>query len=255
MRFFGASDDEYEVEEEERLRLGLAATLILGALDSRLTRQVHRHRAYLTRPELMPDPRIDTPWQRLWQSQNDRAFITTMGIDVGTFRYLLESGFTRIWTTTAIPRTDTDPTGRPRLGRRSLDAAGALGLYLHYLNSTMFEKTLQEVFALVPGTTNRYLKFARRALLTTLRSIPEGKVKFPEVHEFHELSKLIQKRHPLLNGAFGSIDGLNIATQTSDDPAIENATYNGWLHDHFTSCVIVFSTRVSTHPVAGMTRR
>ena len=192
MHFISRQDSDNELEDEEHLRLGLAVTLLLGALDSRLTRNLRHRQTYLTRPELLPDPRINTPWQRLWESQNDRAFITTMGIDVETFHYLLNNGFARIWTTTAIPRTDTNPTGRPRLGRRSLDAAGALGLYLHHLNSTMLEKTLQEVFALVPGTTNCYLRFARTALLTTLRSIPEGAIKFPRDHEFHELSKLVQ---------------------------------------------------------------
>ncbi|KAI0059272.1 hypothetical protein BV25DRAFT_1918728 [Artomyces pyxidatus] len=48
-------------------------------------------------------------------------------------------------------------------------------------------------------------------------------------------------RHPLLQGAFGSIDGLNLPYETSDDIEFENATYNGWLHAHFISSVLVFS--------------
>ena len=32
--------------------------------------------------------------------------------------------------------------------------------------------------------------------------------------------------HPCLNGVFASIDGLNLAVQTSSDMDIENATYN-----------------------------
>ncbi|KAI0726542.1 hypothetical protein C8Q72DRAFT_765923, partial [Fomitopsis betulina] len=86
---------------------------------------------YLTRTELLPDPCIDTPWQRLWESQNNHTFITTMGVDVATFHYILDNGFARRWNSTAIPRTNTNPRGQPRLGWRSLDAAGALGLYLH----------------------------------------------------------------------------------------------------------------------------
>ena len=54
-------------------------------------------------------------------------------------------------------------------------------------------------------------------------------------------SNLIATRHPLLLGAIGSIDGVNLPIATSDDPDVENATYNGWLHGHFTSCVLVFS--------------
>ncbi|KAH9933851.1 uncharacterized protein B0H18DRAFT_1115213 [Fomitopsis serialis] len=103
MRALSGLDSDDELEDEERLRLGLAAALILGALDSRLTRATNHRQTYLTCPELMPDPRINTPWQRLWESQNDRAFITTMGIDVETFHYLLHNGFAEIWATTAIP--------------------------------------------------------------------------------------------------------------------------------------------------------
>jgi len=46
----------------------------------------------------------------------------------------------------------------------------------------------------------------------------------------------------LLIGAFGGIDGLNLPTQTSDDPEIENTTYNGWLSEHFISSVLAFSS-------------
>jgi len=48
-------------------------------------------RNYLCRPQLQPDPRNNTPWQVLFNSRNDRAFITTMGFDVETFE--LCSGF------------------------------------------------------------------------------------------------------------------------------------------------------------------
>lgn len=45
----------------------------------------------------------------------------------------------------------------------------------------------------------------------------------------------------MLDGAFGSIDGLNLPVETSDDPELENMTYNGWLHGHFCSSVFAFS--------------
>ena len=37
---------------------------------------------YLTQPQLLPNPRVDTPWQRLWASQSDPAYITTTGSQV-----------------------------------------------------------------------------------------------------------------------------------------------------------------------------
>jgi hypothetical protein len=42
----------------------------------------------------------------------------------------------------------------------------------------------------------------------------------------------------MLSGAFGSI---SLAVQESDDPELENATYNGWKTDHQVNNVFVFS--------------
>ncbi|KAI0344497.1 hypothetical protein BDW22DRAFT_1391232 [Trametopsis cervina] len=235
-----------ELEEEEEDLLLAAALVVLGAED---TRQQHRMetrrrtRQYLTRPELLPNPRVNTPWQQLYESRSDRAFITTMGVDVATFEYLLEAGFADEWNFATIPRNDTNPAGNPRPGARSLDAAGGLGLYLHWISSTMPETSLQLIFALIPSTVSRYVTFAQRIILHVLHEIPEGTIQWPsDEQEFSDLAALVQARHHLLTGAFGSIDGVNLPVHVSDDPQIENATYNGWLHAHFISCVIVFGS-------------
>jgi hypothetical protein len=166
-----------------------------------------------------------------------------MGFDVETFGYILSSGFAANWYTTAIPRPDTNRVGDPRPGRRSLDAAGALGLVLHYLNSTMRETSLQQIFAIIPSTVSRYITFGLHILLATLKMIPEAKICWPQPEDFEELSDLVVQRHPRLDGAFGSIDGLKLPVQTSNDDEIENATFNGWLSEHFISSVIVFSSQ------------
>ena len=36
------------------------------------------------------------------------------------------------------------------------------------------------------------------------------------------------------------MDGLNLAVQESSDQEVENATFNGWLHEHFVSSVLIF---------------
>lgn len=234
-------DDEDDTISE----VDAAALLLVSVvLDARLRRQEQRaeHRLYLTRPDLAQHPRMGTPWHALHQSLNDRAYITTMGVNVTTFNYLLEEGFQHIWDTTPIPREDVSGHTAPRLWRRSLDAAGALGLCLHYLNSTMSEFTLQQLFSLVPSTVTRYLTFGLHLLLTILRKIPEAQIRWPRaVDEYQYLSSAIQERHPLLRGAFGFIDGLNLPVQAHGDDTIENATYNGWLHSHYVSNVLVFS--------------
>lgn len=238
------NEEETALEEAEIRHAAAALAIIsLGSEEAQELRRERRRatRQYLTRPELLSNPRIATPWQKLFESQSDRAFITTMGFDVNAFSYILKSGFADRWYRTPIPRTDTPATAVARPYRGSLDAAGALGLALHYLSSTMREVSLQEIFALIPSTVSRYIIFALKILHDTLRDIPETRIAWPEGDEFEALSILIQQRHPLLIGAFADIDGLNVPAQTSANEEIENATYNGWLSEHFISCVIVFS--------------
>lgn len=183
-------------EDDEKLRqAALAVLLVIGAEEARNDRQARRHRTryYLCQPELMPNPRVDSPWQKLYLSRNDRAYITTMGVDVETFNFLLAEGFADRWYSTPIPRDDTDTAGAPRPGARSLDAAGGLGLYLHWLCSTIRETSLQQIFALVPMTVNRYIAFAQKILLEVLHGIPDGEIAWPtDVDEYERLSRLVQ---------------------------------------------------------------
>jgi hypothetical protein len=224
----------------------LAVHLLIPLVGAEISRQNRAHRRkesrhYLTRPLLLPDPRVNTPWQHLLASRSDRGFITTMGFDVATFEHILASGFREIWNRSSISRTDVNPVGQPRPGRRSLDADGGLGLVLHYLSSTMSETSLQEIFALVPATVSRYITFGLEALLQVLQKLPDATITWPKATDFPYLNSFIRRRHPLLTGAFASIDGLNLPVQTSSDEDIENATYNGWLRAHFVSSVLVFS--------------
>ena len=73
--------------------------------------------------------------------------------------------------------------------------------------------------------------------------MPSGRISWPSDSDFNEFSDLICARHPLLQGAFGSIDGLNLPVGSSGDTEVENATYNGWLHKHCISNVFVFSPK------------
>ncbi|TCD64819.1 hypothetical protein EIP91_003600 [Steccherinum ochraceum] len=238
-----AIDGDYEAR---RLRLATTTFLLSGVKHVRRKRAAARPRLYLRRSELLPDPRNGTPWQQLYASKNDRAFITTMGVDVDTFHYLLFNGFAYRWNKRTIPRADVRPHGIPRLGRRSLDAAGALALVLHWLNSTMREVSLCQIFALIPSTVNRYLDNALDILDRTLLHIPEAEITWPEDEEvLAELTEIVQMRHGRLHGAFGVVDGLNLPVQVSEDEDLENATYNGWLHGHFISNVFSFSPKGS----------
>ena len=240
------NEDALEQELEQSAALAAVALMVVGAEESHRLRTERRQsrRLYLCQPQLLPNPHKDTPWQVLYQSHSDRAFITTMGFDVDAFEHLIKSGFARMWYERPIDRSDTMTAGNPRPSVRSLDAWGALGLVLHYLNSTMREISLQQIFALIPATISRYITFALPLLFETLDNIPESFIKYPKLlHEFQENSDLIVSRHPRLHGAFASLDGLNLAVQTSEDVDIENAAYNGWLSEHFVSSVLMYSPK------------
>lgn len=233
-------EEENSGDEEEMIDAG--AMLAIG-LEGRALNSAGRrpNRLYLRRDELQINPRHNSGWQGLWKSQSDRAFITTMGIDVRTFNIILDRGFQFKWETQPIPRDDVSPTSIPRGYRRSLDAAGALGLALHWLSSTMREVSLQQIFALIPTTVNRYLDFALKLLDETLATMPEASIKWPRGRRLARFVDLLETKYPKLSGGFGFVDGLNLPVQVSNNQELENATYNGWLHDHFVSNVLAFA--------------
>ncbi|KAJ3004974.1 hypothetical protein NUW54_g4550 [Trametes sanguinea] len=221
-----SSDEELDNEYNHLALLALAGVLaeVQDARDRRAAVRLPNRR-YLRRPQLLPNPRHSTPWQVLYNSQDDPRLCQR-------------------WESSPIPRTDTNPVGRPRLGRRSLTAEGALGLAYHYITSAMSDTALQQIFALVPATVTRYRAFALRILKETLQRLPEASIHWwRSEEECRQDMELIIVRHPLLRGAMGSIDGMNVLVAESDDPEIENATFNGWLHGHYTSLVLVFSPR------------
>ncbi|KIM82644.1 hypothetical protein PILCRDRAFT_97457 [Piloderma croceum F 1598] len=220
-------NEEAEEAEDEDTKLQVVAVRLL---------------TYLTRPELQPNPCEESVWQRPYHSENDCAFIMIMGLNVSAFDQILMAGFEESWNTMPIPRNDVAGTAAPCIYRQSLDAAGALGLVLHFLGSTMSEVSLQQIFALILTTTSQYINFSLSILLSTLRGIQDAGVIWPEGDKFEELTDLVIAWHPLLTGVFGTMDGLNLAVQVLKDQEIKNATYNVWLHEHFVSCMLAFAS-------------
>ncbi|KAG8988592.1 hypothetical protein FRB94_000574 [Tulasnella sp. JGI-2019a] len=240
--------EEEDEEEEERhakqMAALLAVVLLVGAEENREIASTLRnpHRRYLRRQNLLPNPRDTTPWLALLESRDDRAFITTMGFDVATFNLILDSGFRDCWDAMPIARSDVRSSGAPKIHRRSLDAAGGLGLALHYLTTSMREVGLQQIFALVPSTVNRYLLFSLPLLLCTVKKMELGRIAWPKGEaQFASLAALTKAKYDRLDGSFGLIDGLNLPVQESSDPDIQNATYNGWKCACYVSSVLAFA--------------
>ncbi|KAA1082932.1 hypothetical protein PGT21_020714 [Puccinia graminis f. sp. tritici] len=204
--------------------------------------QFRRFRTYLTQANLPLSPMAHSAWAYMWNTRCDRAFITTMGIDVGTFDDLL-GRFSETWNFSTIDRGDVNPHGEPQLGRRSLDAAGTLGLVLHWLCSTMSSYSLQQLFGITPAVCSRYLACGMDHLLEVLKAHPQARFLWPTTkHKAKVYSEPIQKNFPLLTKCFGFFDGLNLPVLVSDDEDIQNAYYNGWTCSHYCSCILAFAS-------------
>ncbi|RPA77984.1 hypothetical protein BJ508DRAFT_203240 [Ascobolus immersus RN42] len=214
----------------------IIALAILGVKE----RNQRRTRFYLTRGDLQSPN--NSPWQTLYDAGHDSAFILTTGVDTRVFHFLLQQGgFEHAWNSTPLPRRDNFSV-KPRPLGRSLTAAGALGLALHYLNSTMRDVDLHLIFGIPPAVCSRYRRFALTLLLTCLKRLPEAAIRWPNQEEMRHYSDLIVRRHGSeLTGAFGMVDGCHLPVACSGSLEVQNAYYNGWCSSHYTSNLFVFA--------------
>ena len=113
-----ASQHQLELDEEaeflNQMRI-LAAVLIVGSNEDHvwLVKNCCPRWQYLGWTSLLPNPRIRTPWIRLYENREDWAFITTMGVDTSTFDAILKAGFGHLWYTQPIPRPDKRTAVQP----------------------------------------------------------------------------------------------------------------------------------------------
>src|SRR5690349_13306621 len=131
-------DDSEDSNDDDDI---LLAIIMMASEGETIKQRRQQGRNYLTRADLLPNPRCGTSWEAVFKARNDRAFILTTGFDVDCFCKLLEP-FTVVWNNKVIPRNDLDLNAPPRPWQRSLTAVGALGHVLHFLNSTMAEFSL-----------------------------------------------------------------------------------------------------------------
>ena len=167
--------EEEEAAEDDDLEFIATISFAFFALEG--ISQTFLQLYYLIKLILPINPQLQSAWQALYQSRNNNTFVVTMGINCHTFDYILQSSFTQYWNMQLIFRDDVKEYTITHLDRCSLDAAGNLILILHYLNSTIAEVTLQQVFSLVPAVCSQYLTFFLHQLLFTLHHISEVSIR------------------------------------------------------------------------------
>ena len=77
-----ASRDTEQLEHDAEYAKQAAMAFLLAGIEHARQERIrirYAKRLYRTQFDLLRNPRFRTPWQRLYKSQNDRAFITTMG--------------------------------------------------------------------------------------------------------------------------------------------------------------------------------
>jgi len=184
-----------------------------------------RNRSYLVSRSLLP--RCESAWRHLCCFGDDMAFRCTTGFSRHAYDILLEC-FVH------------DYKAR-RLGGPTIEPGDALGLILHWLNSTMRAKTLSMLFSIPSGSISRVLQRALHALSLTLARLPEASIRWPSVERMEELAERVALRVPGLGfSCFGFVDGVKFPVlEASGDTNKQNAYYNGWKKACFVSNVIV----------------
>ena len=158
---------------------------------------------------------LDSAWASLWRAQSDREFITTMGLDVATFDDLL-GRFADQRNFSNIDRANVNSHGKPQIGRPLLDAAGCLGLVLHWLCLTMASYTLQQLFAITPAVCLCYLSTGLQHLLLCLSKHPQAQFLWPTTKDKAQRhSEQIERKFPRLTNCIGFVDGVNLPVSVS----------------------------------------
>ena len=200
--------EDDEINQDDDAAMLIVALAHLGGKPSR------KICPYLTRPDLTPCH--DSAWAYMYSAQNNRAFITTLGLDLKTFEEL-SGRFNSYWNNEVVHQDDVNPHGEPQPWRRLLDGSGCLGLVLHWLNSTMAEFSLHQIFGVTPSVCSRYLINGLSHLLQVLRKHPQAQITWPNSETLEMYSSMIEAKFPLLKKCFGFVDGLNLPIQAPGD--------------------------------------
>ena len=165
----------------------------------------------------------------LYYHGNDSDFLTVCGLDRRSFIEVHDIVFNDEKVQTAI--------GRPLI----LDSFAQLGVYLHYINSTMKIKTLCQIFGASFSTIYRILCKLWVLVPLKLGRYPKCKVVWPDNVKKQYLASLVCRRYPRIKNVIGFVDGVKFPVHSSDDPEEQNADYNGWLCGCYVNNVFVFS--------------
>ena len=127
--------------------------------------------------------------------------------------------------------------GRPTC----LDLRGQLALTLQFLTSSMKQKTLCQLYGVVPSSVSKILSSVMPRLLLAVSRDPDARIRYPSPQEMAVFADWIHERHPdIPEGIFGFVDGVVMPCFNPPDPDIQNAYYNGYQGKTTITDVLIF---------------
>ncbi|KAG6590961.1 uncharacterized protein IUM83_11193 [Phytophthora cinnamomi] len=169
---------------------------------------------------------------KVWLKGTNDNFIHYTSLDRPSFMRLLRE-FARFY---SLPRF------RPKGGRppRLRFKHQALAVVLVYYVDSLHARMACSFFGVPPATLSRVLNAAKVALSRTLSNFHPARITWPSPTRQRALAKLTALRQPLLQFTWGFIDGKNFKVLQPSNPDVQNAFYNGWLHDVFVTGTLCF---------------
>ncbi|CAO3611964.1 unnamed protein product [Mucor hiemalis] len=187
--------------------------------------------ASLHRPE-------ESSMQKVLEMRRKGPFIVHFGLTPQAFDSLHES-FAKEY------------PGVSKFGRkRSFHSRMVLALVLTWLRGSMKQETLCLLFGATAATISRAKRLGLGILykiFSEQRHDERWDIHWPTVEEMGKFNEMVlsnstnNTEDENLKGVFGFVDGLNLPIENPQDPAEQNAYYNGWKSDTFASQVIVFA--------------
>ena len=139
-----------------RRRMHRTVLCLLLALEARSS---IRNRFYVRKIALPPTNQ--SAWSYLYHSRDDLSMMTCTGFDYASFNRLHDLLFP------PVPHADHPST---------LNTHAKLGLILHYLNSSMMQKTLCQIFSATESIISRDLNYMLKFLGEKLPTIRDAQV-------------------------------------------------------------------------------
>jgi len=171
----------------------------------------------------------------------ERSLVTFCGLNHHGFDELMKL-FQPVYDTHTPYSSDGRIARLTGVGRpRSMTASHCLGLCLAWMRCTGSSHNLCAIFGITGSVCSLYLRFGRRILVRVLRRDARAAVQMPNNDEIQSFKEAFQKRHNLLADVYCVCDGLKLKLQQAGNVKIQTKFYNGWMHDHFVSNVLVFA--------------